>query len=253
MKLFLFFILIINTAMPSVIAQQKNAQTNSNSKVEQELIELTRTLNEAFAKRDVKTLNSILSEDYVIYFGKQGLSKAWLLKWVLSTDFYLYTQQVNLVRLYGDTAVLYSTASIKIKHKQPDSHVVTDEVNSMDVWVKKNGRWRCVATMTEDIKPETTPAKYSLVVYFNEGVSENQINDFVQEKFFLPKDDKGFSFQKGIYAYTRVTPVQNHQAVAINISDESERENIKARIKASPFVYKVLENVNPNEVKTVEK
>jgi hypothetical protein len=79
-------------------------------------------------------------------------------------------------------------------------------------------------------------------VYLKEELSEQQIDDFVPANFFQPSGEKGFAFQKGIYLYSRISPVQKRAAPAIGISDASERENIKARMKASPLVYKILED-----------
>ncbi len=59
MKFTLLCILLVIAATPSVIAQVKNAQTVSNNKTEQELINLTRMWDEAVVKRDVK--RSIIS------------------------------------------------------------------------------------------------------------------------------------------------------------------------------------------------
>jgi hypothetical protein len=151
MKVTLLTILIVFAATPSVIAQVKNAQTASNSKFEQELINLTRKWDEAIVKQDVKTLETILHDDYSI----KGIPKARFVAEVSSPDpiYTSYQRKVTRVQLHKDTAVVF--ASNDIQGRYPASTITFfSSFGSMDVWVRERGRWRCVATWTSQIEDE---------------------------------------------------------------------------------------------------
>jgi hypothetical protein len=59
----------------------------------------------------------------------------------------------------------------------------------------------------------------------------------------------------GIRAILRLLPVQDHEGIAVSFfpnATPAQREDIKVRVKSSPLVYKVLEDVVPQDIKSIE-
>jgi hypothetical protein len=242
MKTLYLLILLIGAAAPSALAQINQTHAQSSTKAEQELINLTRTWDEAMVKGDVKTLNTLLSEDYLLY-ESESLRKSELLASVNADVTYsVFRREVELVRFYENSALVLAHLSATGKYRLSSSEAIRKEFNSMDVWVRQNGQWRCVATMTRDQQEVLKSGTYSLVVVFHTGVTPEQIDRFAHETFFQPRDpEKGYAFLKGIYGYGQIHPVENHAAVSIQMTDEADQQAIKSRIVASSLVYKVLE------------
>jgi hypothetical protein len=96
---------------------------------------------------------------------------------------------------------------------------------------------------------------HSLVVYFKVGVTDEQVNSFMDNILSEPRSDgRGEDFKQGIGEYIGLSPGQahGHQGFAItfykNTSPE-QRSRIIESIKSNPLVYKVFENVAPNDIK----
>jgi hypothetical protein len=98
--------------------------------------------------------------------------------------------------------------------------------------------------------------KANLVIYFKTDVDNNQIESFLHETlmYSIP-NGHGFVHKDGVGTILRVEPVQGHKAIAVSFFEnatEGQREQVKSAIRASPIVYKVLENVVPKDVKTID-
>lgn len=96
-------------------------------------------------------------------------------------------------------------------------------------------------------------AKADLVVYFKKEASYEDVNNFWEKTFFVPHPEgRGSKVTEGIGLLAKRPPVQGHEAMSVtfrpNIT-QVQRENLKAAIKSSPIVYKVLENVAPADVR----
>lgn len=93
----------------------------------------------------------------------------------------------------------------------------------------------------------------SLVIFFNSGVSNKQIEDFWQEVLSKPDPTgRGRYHRSGVGDIGRITPVQGHEGISISFlpdATQKEREEVIKDIEASPLVYKVLRDVAPAEIK----
>ena len=98
-----------------------------------------RAYREAFAKRDVTTLDDIWADDYT-FTNPHGalLTKKQRLENIRSghTQIESVASEDEDVRVYGDTAVI--TARITLKE-------ASGHYRSISVWVNQQGRWRLVA------------------------------------------------------------------------------------------------------------
>jgi hypothetical protein len=105
------------------------------------------------------------------------------------------------------------------------------------------------------MEPIGPDVKASFVIYFNGGVTEEQINDFSKRVLSRPRSDgRGDYLPEGVRTFLRASSVDGHEAIAITFFPNAtahERENLIRNVKASSLVYKVLEDVAPADVKKV--
>lgn len=245
-------------AAPLCSAQKPPTNPSPQSEVEREIRKLTQSWDEAMAKRDVSFLDGILSDDYVI----SGLAKQQYLELIKSSEikYTSFDREIISVRVYGDTALAFGQANVN--GQSSPMGWFSSTFSFMDVWVKQQGRWRCVATKAEEIVqtyqqqkivkfgPEV---KASLVVVFKPDVTGEQVEEFRRNVLQVTTSNEGGRrYLSGIREYLRAPQIQNHDAVAITFHDDitqAQRDEILKRVKSSSLVYKVFENVAPAEVK----
>jgi len=119
------------------------------------------------------------------------------------------------------------------------------------------GSATCLSSKEDKLVPIGPDVKANLVIYFNTGVTEGQINAFSQEVLSRQNPEgRGYKLRDGIGLQLRVFPsVQGHEAIAITFfsnATQTQREEVKVAVLSSPVVYKVLENVAPADVKKLE-
>ena len=95
---------------------------------------------------------------------------------------------------------------------------------------------------------------HSLVVYFKSGATDEQISTFMHNALLKPRlDGRGEDFKEGIGMYVGLQPDQahGHRGFAITfykrVTDE-QRSMIIELIKSDPLVYRVFENIAPNQI-----
>ncbi len=132
-----------------------------NATPERDLVRIEREWGEALVRHDAATLSRILADEYVLTtpFG-QVVTKAQLVESLQiprEDSFVLKAieQEDFSARLYGDTAVVYSR--MKLKGTAAGKEVVSP-FRHTDVFVKKDGRWRCVARQATLIADPVAPA-----------------------------------------------------------------------------------------------
>ncbi len=127
-----------------------NAQAKDkyrNEKVAAELIALVRQWDAAIVNHDSATLDKILADEFTL----SGFPKAGYLAHIKSTRNNIVSAKSEAfdVRVYGDTATLVAIDEIKsIK----DGVETVEWWRFIDVWVKRDGRWQCVATESSKTK-----------------------------------------------------------------------------------------------------
>jgi ketosteroid isomerase-like protein len=127
-------------------AQVKPAAPAQSASVEKELIKLENDWNNALVKRDVAALSRILADDWISIDSTDGTiwTKAQALASIKSGED-AYTSAVGdewKVRVYGDAAVVLGRETVKEQYKGKD---VSGQYRLIDTWIKKDGRWQCVA------------------------------------------------------------------------------------------------------------
>ncbi len=96
--------------------------------------------------------------------------------------------------------------------------------------------------------------RYDLLIFFNTNATHDQIETFSNEVLSYSTRD-GHWPRPGVGGILRVAAVQGHEAVAVSFfssATDAERTDIKSRVRSSPIVYRVMENVVPMTVKRVD-
>jgi hypothetical protein len=114
-----------------------------------------------------------------------------------------------------------------------------------------------MACSQSEMVPIGPDVRADLVIYFKAGVSAEQINQFWNQVLSNPHSSGRGTWPKdGISQLSAVFPaVQGHEGVAVifwRTATEGQRQRLKADVSSSPLVFKVLENVAPRDVKTLD-
>jgi len=132
------------------VQAQTLAQTKSGG-VEQELIKLENDWADAWIKRDIAFFDRIMADDYT-WTSPWGevLSKAHNLTLAKSGEDVITSWVLAdmKVRVYGDAAVVTGCSTIKETYKGED---VSGQERWTHTWVKRAGRWQCVAGHSSEI------------------------------------------------------------------------------------------------------
>jgi ketosteroid isomerase-like protein len=250
------------TLLLLVTASLAGAQTKraTDAQVVRELKALTRQWDEALIKKDFDKLNEILAVDFV-YTGWPRTAYLGILK-MPTLKYSTFKRHSITARVYGQTAVLYGRTEINGTFTGSDAFDSSSDF--MAVWVKRAGRWRCVAEYSEHIRDEAAEkqdmvpigpdVRADLVIFFKTDATHDQIENFWEETLSI-KSNKGHSPRPGIRELLRLLAVQDHEGIAVTFfpnATPAQRDDIKARVKSSPLVYKVLEDVVPQDIKSIE-
>jgi len=141
---------IILCSLLTVVSSLVLAQTTSGKSGEIQdkaaLIKLTDDLTSAKTKRDIAALDRLLSDEYILtnpaglvankseYLDGAGIDTA---------SYESVTNYDEVVRIYGDTAVVAGATNVKGRF---DGHDIGGQFRFTHVFVKRENRWRAVAT-----------------------------------------------------------------------------------------------------------
>ena len=108
-----------------------------------------------------------------------------------------------------------------------------------------------------EVRPIGPDVEAHLLIYFRNPVTREQINTFSKDVLSRPHPSgRGDALPVGVETFLRIyPPVQGHEGIAIRFdpkASEVQRRTLLNSIKATPIVYRVLENRAPNSVKSLE-
>ena len=144
MKRIAFVVCVVVLVLAVAVQAQTQAQLKSES-VEQELIKLENEANDAWVNRDVEACARLLADDYLVTESDGVvMTKAQDLALLKSNENVTTSSVADdfRVRVYGDAAVVTFRVTYKNQVKGKES---TGQERFTDTWVKRAGRWQCVA------------------------------------------------------------------------------------------------------------
>jgi ketosteroid isomerase-like protein len=126
-------------------------EVKAEKQVEQELLQIEKEWSDALVQRDTTKLDQILADEFegVIPTGEVWTKETALMLVKTGTLALTSVELADMkVRVYGDTAVVTGRGLYKGKYKGGD---ISSDERWSDVFVKKNGRWQCVASQSTGI------------------------------------------------------------------------------------------------------
>ncbi|HYX29916.1 MAG TPA: nuclear transport factor 2 family protein [Pyrinomonadaceae bacterium] len=145
---------LIIAASPFASAQMPGKQRFRNTKLEQELKRVEEDWANAYVRHDAAPLKRILADEFITV-GSNGQShgKTQDIEELKSdTATYEYSTPYDLdVRVYGDMAVVIGRT--KEKGHYDSGRQFTNEYRWTDIFVKRQGRWQCVAAQVASVPP----------------------------------------------------------------------------------------------------
>ncbi len=133
------FLLAIAFAIPRTAASQPVKS------VQEIIVELEKGWNEAFYRKDVKFIESLLADEFVATYedgSRADKKKELALAQTFDQQVVSAIQDNFTVRVFGETAVVWFTLRV-VGIKQGQKAELT--LSYTDVWVLRNGNWRCVS------------------------------------------------------------------------------------------------------------
>jgi hypothetical protein len=128
------------------------AKTQTQS-VEQELIKLENEWMEAVIKHDtasIEKLDRMWADELILTFDGSNLTKAQLIELVKSREEEILSWAIDewKVGVYGDAAVVMARNTMKMRSAGKEA---TTQNRFTDTWIKRDGRWQCVAAHNSTI------------------------------------------------------------------------------------------------------
>jgi ketosteroid isomerase-like protein len=145
-------LIILATSLAS--SQMTEKQKFRNAKVEQELKKVEEEWANAYVRHDAGPLERILADEFITV-GSNGQShgKAQDIEELKSDRAtYEYSTPYDLdIRVYGDMAVVIGRT--KERGHYDSGRQFINEYRWTDVFVKRQGRWQCIAAQVASIPP----------------------------------------------------------------------------------------------------
>ena len=136
------------TLLPSPLRLAALAQGKPVLSDQDTLIQLERDWDEAFLRKDITFIASILADEFIATYGDGSRGdKAKELQLTADFDQQVFGSSVGefTVKVYGDTAVVWLTKRmLGPKNGKP----IEVAYRYIDVFVIRDGRWQCVASQS---------------------------------------------------------------------------------------------------------
>jgi ketosteroid isomerase-like protein len=150
------FIVVMLVAMSSILAlsQTTDKRKSRNAKIEQELIKLEEDWHNAYVRHDAEPLERILADEYIAVSSNGGSNnKAQTIEGLKADkSTYEYSTPYDMdFRFYGDSVVVIGRT--REKGKAQNGAEFSVEYRWTDVFVKRQGRWQCVAAQVARVPP----------------------------------------------------------------------------------------------------
>ena len=154
MKSILVIAILILSLSSLSSGQVTGKQKFRNPKIERELKKIEEEWANAYVRHDAAPLERILADEFITV-GSNGQShgKAQDIEELKSDSAtYEYSTPYDLdVRVYGDMAVVIGRT--KERGRYPSGRQFTNEYRWTDIFLKRQGRWQCVAAQVASIPP----------------------------------------------------------------------------------------------------
>lgn len=142
---------VVIAAAVLVCPVDASAQRGSAKSDQELLVELERSWNDAFERKDLDFISNVLADEFVATYedGSRGDKASELsLTAAFNQRVDSSVQEDISVKVYGDTAVVFFTLRL-VGPKQ--GVPVTVLLRYVDVFVWRDGRWQCVSSQSTKV------------------------------------------------------------------------------------------------------
>jgi ketosteroid isomerase-like protein len=148
-------ILVIGLILAASSSAQGQVTGGKSNSLERELMQLQRAEDEAEGKKDLATLDRLLSDNFIFTAPNGAISDKRQLIEDTKNDESEDGQTINYddvkTHAYGKTAVVNYLLIVKGRDKAGKDY--TNRYRNTAVWVKQQGRWRMAAIHVSRIRP----------------------------------------------------------------------------------------------------
>ena len=141
---------VVAAAWAATATGAQNRPVRSDQQI---LIQLERDWDAAFQRKDVEFIENVLADEFVATYGdgsRGDKAKELELAKTFNKQVDSSTQDEFLVKIYGDTAVVWFRQTLTGPSKGKQLEVVYRYV---DVFVLRSGRWQCVSSQSTRVAP----------------------------------------------------------------------------------------------------
>lgn len=120
----------------------------------------------------------------------------------------------------------------------------------------------CVSLLTvacpsqkERVRSFGPEVRADLAIFFGRDVTHQQIEDFWHDTLSKPDTGRGHPLRDGISDTARIDAVQGHEGVSVSFfpnASQAQKEAVEKDVRSSPIVYRVLKDIAPVDVKSIE-
>lgn len=146
MRAVTLIVVVVGSLMVGIAWLTAADDAKAERQVEQELFQIEKEWGDALVQRDTTKLGHILADEWegIIQSGEVWTKETGLMLVKTGTLAIESVENADMrVRVYGDTAVVTGRGSYKGWYKGGD---ISSDAHWIDVLVKKNGHWQCVAS-----------------------------------------------------------------------------------------------------------
>ena len=137
------FVLVLIAAATLITAGQAKGE-----KMKNEILKLEEAFTQAVIKNDVKAVENIVTDDWMIIDADGRVIDRTRFLEVMRSGALTHEEmksEEEQVRIYGDTAIV--TALVSVKGAYAGTRFSSHE-RATDVFIRRDGKWRCVLTHT---------------------------------------------------------------------------------------------------------
>jgi ketosteroid isomerase-like protein len=141
---------VLAAAWTTTAASAQNRPVRSDQQI---LVQLERDWDAAFQRKDTRFIETILADEFMATYGdgsRGDKAKELMLAAEFNKQIDSSTQDEFLVKVYGDTAVVWFTQRLVGPSKGQRLEVTFRYV---DVFVWRDGRWQCVSSQSTRVTP----------------------------------------------------------------------------------------------------
>ena len=153
---YIVLLLILFVSVAFSVAQSEGSQSREAVKAEEEVRKLERAWLDAYEQYDVKAMDAIVAEDFVITFPNGSMqTKAQIINSIkrprnpANPPSRFYTEDVK-ARVYGETVILMG---VVVAEYPRDGKTVKEHSRYTDTYVRRQGRWQVVASHLSNVAP----------------------------------------------------------------------------------------------------